>query len=117
MSYSFLNIARDNYREAHQKQKCDARPVGTFIWTPDQAIQVAQAAALIAIAERQPRFVQVGRHRINVDAITDIEEVCDTTIIVYTGHVGAVELQGPDKTAFLLWHEQHADVERLDVEA
>jgi prepilin-type processing-associated H-X9-DG protein len=76
----------------------------------------AIAAALIALveqAERKPQFVQISHHRIDVARIVDIEDFGEGINVWMTdGHVA--QLHGPDKAAFLLWHEQHADVVRLD---
>jgi len=98
---------------------------------PLVATGLSIAAALIALVEQRPieaelceskpRFVQVGDRRFNLDAITQIEtfntslEGGGRGITIYLESGPAAQLRGEDMACFLLWHEQHADVVRLDV--
>ena len=97
------------------QQKKGVADLGNFIYSPDQAFQLAQAEALIVIAEAiHPQFVQVDGRRFDANAITQIEDFGEG-ITVYLVSGPAVQLRGPAKTAFLLWHEKHANVTRLEV--
>ena len=111
-----LLLAKDALMHAHRsQQKKEAVDPGDFIYSPDQALQLAQAEALIAIAEAiHPQFVQVDGRRFDANAITQIEDFGEG-ITVYLVSGPAVQLRGPAKTAFLLWHERHANVTRLEV--
>jgi len=99
---------------------------------PLVATGLSIASALIALVERRPieaelceskpRFVQVGSDddcfdRIPVDNIALIEKhtvdgVLKINVFINSGRT--YQIEGQDATAFLLWHEQHADVVRLD---
>jgi len=73
--------------------------------------------------QRKPRFVQVGDRRFNADAITQIEtfntglDGSGRGITIYLKSGPAAQLRGENMARFLLWHEQVADVVRLDTDA
>lgn len=85
----------------------------------------AQAAALIAIAEAQhPQFVQIGDERINADRIVRIEMYSTGSgptfsrgINIWLDGAPCVQLKGAEMGVFLLWHDQQAQIERLEVKA
>jgi hypothetical protein len=85
-------------------------------WPPDQCIQYAIAAALIAIAERKPQFVQIGPVVFDPSTITAVVIVPgDSQVVVYFGDKPTRFFHNKERDAFLAWWEKHADVVRLDV--
>jgi hypothetical protein len=106
-------IARDYVENitARTHPGCTGRDTGALL---------AIAAALIAATEalqRKPEFVQVGEVRINTQAIFRVSHYTDEDGIVATVMTeggAAYSFEGPEATAFLLWHEQHANVTRLE---
>jgi hypothetical protein len=72
-------------------------------------------AALIAQAEtmqRKPQYVQVGRYWICPKHIVSIEDIV-ATLYVYSRNAPSAILRGDDRTAFLAWWNEHADVVQL----
>ncbi len=109
------SLAQDHAQEARY-------PGGYPTMSIEHNLLNAIAAALIANVEQRPKFFRYGTIALRHDFIVSISE-CDTDIYggdrlaLQVGDFGGRSYVFFDDVAdaFLLWHEQHADVVRLDV--
>lgn len=88
--------------------------------TPPDEIAAAStmsiAAALIAIAERCPQFVQVGSRWFNLEQISSMRLGKYHSLHITFFGESEISLGVSDSTAFLTWWAEHASVVRLEVE-
>lgn len=89
---------------------------------PQVSALVSIAAALIALAERRPQFVQVGDSQIRIDRIASVLRFTDyglgsidgPSVEIKTVDGSTFVIQGDDIDIFLRWWADNADVVRLD---
>lgn len=74
---------------------------------------VSIAAALIAAVDKPTTFVQVGKYWVDIAHIVSIEDTTNTLYIYSHGSPSAI-LHGEERTAFLHWWNEYANVVRLD---
>ena len=99
---------------ANKQAKDRGVKAGGYVLTVDQTISIAQAAAILAIAERmRPQFVQVGPVVFDPADISAIDDL-NGQLQVYFKARHARYFYGAERAAFLKWWNAYANVVRLD---
>ena len=120
MNDLLLKLANLNLRHATQlaqeRAQHDPSAVpGDSVFSIEESQRQAIVAALIALAERKPQFVQVGPIVFDPNDISAIDDVGGELRIYFKAHHTRY-FREVERTAFLRWWEQHADVICLDTE-
>jgi hypothetical protein len=105
---------RDAGTLAQERGERQGFKAGALVFTIDESLKRAIAAALIAAVERKPQFVQVSRYRFRPDRIEATYPNHDGALSIFLMSGQSMELSPLESTAFLLWQEQNANIIRLD---
>ena len=76
----------------------------------------AIAAALIALTEQKPRFVQIGEVAYNLDHIRIVNMIDGLVGLFFEDDDEPCVLNAKEGAAFLSWWNEHADIVRLNTE-